>query len=116
MRTWQQYEVDARHGPMRIFWRALPVLVLVVAVLWAIGYSFGWFGGAASVAQDEFGARAALEKYSWFKESAAQLEKKQADIKVYRSRITALEKTYEGKSRASWPREDREQWSTSPSG
>lgn len=110
--TWDDYESAAKRGPMPIFWKALVALLVIFGTLWLIAYALGWFGQAANVAQEEFGARAALEKYSWFKEASAQLEKKRADISVYRSRITALEKTYEGKSRSEWPREDREQWST----
>lgn len=80
--SWQDYEKSAERGPMSIATKViLAVLVLSVFVS-VIGYGLGWFGGAARVAQKEFGPRAALEKYEWFKNAAAQLEKKQADIAV----------------------------------
>jgi two-component SAPR family response regulator len=53
-----------------------------------------------------------LDKYTWLKDAHAQLEKKQADIKVYGERTKSLEGAYDGKPRSAWAREDREQWST----
>lgn len=65
---------------------------------------------AAQVAHDELGPKALLKKYEWFKDVAAQLDKKKADIQVYASRMKALDDTYKGVSRLKWPREDREQY------
>ena len=60
-----------------------------------------------------------LEKYEWFKDAAAQLDKKQADITVYNGRITEMNTTYKDLARQNWPREDREQyniWSSEVAG
>lgn len=69
---------------------------------------------AAQVAQEELGPRALLRKYEFLKECHAQLDKKQADIKVYDARFANLKATYtddKGKPipRIKWAREDREQ-------
>lgn len=80
------------------------VLVLLIAVLPLTGC-----GEAVQVAKEEFGPRAMLQKYEWFKDAAAQLDKKQADIQVYKMKLTSLEEDYAGVSRKDWPRTDREQ-------
>ncbi len=64
---------------------------------------------AVDVAHEEYGARAAVRKYEWFKDTAAQLQKKMADIEVYKQRISVMEKDYEGTKRKDWDRTDKEQ-------
>lgn len=49
---------------------------------------------AGDVAVDELGPRALLKKYMWFKDCAAQLNKKQADIGLYEQRFAVAEKKY----------------------
>lgn len=66
-------------------------------------------GEAVDVAREEFGPRALLKKYTWFKDAAAALDQKKADIKVYERRLTALDEAYKGVARKNWPRDDREQ-------
>lgn len=69
---------------------------------------------AQEVTHEEFGPRAALRKYEWFKDAAASLEKKRANIKVYETRIKQMEEDYieNGKpvSRRKWDRTDKEQF------
>jgi hypothetical protein len=65
---------------------------------------------AADVAVDEAGPRALLKKYQWFKDASAQLDKKQADVKVYEARFKSMEESYKGHQRIEWAREDREQY------
>lgn len=116
---WQDYETAAEHGPFPIFWKVLGALIIIIVALSVVGYSFGWFDEAARVTQEEFGPRAILAKYEWFKDAAAQLEKKQADIMVYDGRMTAMNETYKDLARQKWPREDREQynvWSSEVAG
>lgn len=108
--SWQDYEKAAEHGPMRIAVKAILAVFLLGILVSVIGYGLGWFGETAKVAQEEFGPRAMLEKYEWFKDAAAQLEKKQADITVYEGRLTAMNETYKDLARQNWPREDREQY------
>jgi Skp family chaperone for outer membrane proteins len=64
---------------------------------------------AADVAAAQVDPATLLKRYEWFKDAAAQLDKKKADIAVNESRLTQLKQSYEGKSRSEWAREDREQ-------
>ena len=116
---WEDYEKAAEKGPLSLMVKVVIGLTLIGALIGGIGYVAGWFGEATQVAQDEFGPKAMLAKYTWFKEAAAQLDKKQADIKVYEGRLKAMDETYKGLSRLQWPREDREQhnvWSSEVAG
>ncbi len=108
--TWQDYESTAKRGPMAFAVKVMLALFVLGIFVSVIGYGLGWFSEAARVAQEEFGPRAALEKYEWFKNAAAQLEKKQADITVYEGRQKAMDETYQDLARQKWPREDREQY------
>lgn len=108
---WEDYEAAAEEGPRKI-------TVKIIVALFALGIPLSlafracsWFDETANVVQEQFGARELLRKYEWFKDAAAQLEKKQADMKVYDSRLKSLGDAYVGKSRGEWPRDDREQWS-----
>lgn len=110
MQSWESYEKTAKKGPMPIALKVIGLAVVISVILSVIGYGLGWFGEAAKVAQQEFGPSAMLQKYGWFKDVAAQLEKKQADVGVYASRMKAMDETYKDLSRQKWPREDREQY------
>ncbi len=108
--NWNDYDRAAAKGPLSLAAKVIIGLTLVTALVAGIGYVCGWFGEAAKVAQDEFGPQAMLKKYEWFKDAAAQLDKKRADIAVYESRIKAMEASYQGAARQNWAREDREQY------
>ena len=101
------------------FWKVFGVLIVLSVIFGIWDFACGMAHETATVAQQEFGPRASLDKYMWFKEASAQLDKKQADIKLYAKRITNLEDAYKGKSRGDWPRDDREQmgvWQSEVSG
>lgn len=83
------------------------ILIVLVSALSSCRY----FTDAKETAYKEFKPSTLLKKYEWFKDAAAQLDKKIADIKVYDSRITDLKSSYEGVQRKDWPRDDREQLS-----
>ena len=106
--NWEDYEKAADKGPLHIGLKVVFAVTVLTAVVGGIGYGFGWFGEAAKVAQQELGPSALLQKYTWLKEAHAQLEKKQADIKVYQARQKALSDQYAGVPRGQWPRDDRE--------
>lgn len=89
--------------------KAFLVFVLFSLGFGIVGSVFNWFGEAKQVAQKEFGPSAMLQKYEWFKDAAAQLEKKQADIGVYEGRVKSQDEAYKGVARKDWPRDDREQ-------
>lgn len=107
--SWEEYERAADHGPWRIGVKAILLFFGFAALIALLGLPFGWFTETAQVAREEFGPRAALEKYEWFKDAATQLSKKQADVAVYEQRIKSLEAQYAELPRQQWPREDREQ-------
>ena len=121
-KSWEDYERKIEGGPRSAFGvvlRAILLIAALVAVIGVVGIPLGWFSEAAQVTREEFGPRALLEKYEWFKDAAAQLEKKQADITVYDGRMKAMNETYKDLARQKWPREDREQynvWSSEVAG
>lgn len=86
-------------------------LFVVCMVIGGLGFVGGWFGEGAQVAREEFGPRASLEKYEWFKNASAQLDKKQADIKVYEVNVSSMLEDYDGVPRKDWDRVDKQQMS-----
>ena len=117
--SWEKYEKAAEAGPRQIAMKMIMLGFGLAIVIALIGWPLGLFSSVAQVAQEEFGPRAALEKYEWFKDAAAQLEKKQADIGVYEGRLKTMNETYAKLERHKWPREDREQfnlWSSEIAG
>lgn len=60
-------------------------------------------------ADEQFGIDASVSKYEWFKDAAAKLEAKQANISAAESRLAALDEQYKGVPRKDWPRADLEQ-------
>lgn len=111
--------LDFEEKPGQSIFLLIIFIMALGAAVSAIGYVLGWYGETAQVAQQEFGPKAALAKYEWFKDAAAQLEAKQANIGVYKTRMTTMEQSYTGKTRVEWVREDREQfnvWSSEVAG
>lgn len=96
-------------GPMALVLKGSLSVLAAVVLISITGYGLGWFQEAAEVSREEFGPRALLQKYEWFKDASAQLDKKQADIGVYESRLDALEAAYDGVGRADWDRVDKQQ-------
>lgn len=82
----------------------------VIGILLLLVLSMRMCSEAVDVVAEEAGPRALLKKYQWFKDASAQLDKKQADIKVYEARFKAMEEGYKGQHRSEWAREDREQY------
>lgn len=86
-------------------------IMLAFFILGMLGYGLSWFGEAGQVAKEEFGPRASLEKYEWFKDASSQLEKKKEDINIYLQRINSFEQDYEGVKRKDWDRIDKQTYS-----
>lgn len=87
---------DFKHDVTGLPWGRWLFRVLLVLGVVAIGFTaLSFFAGtikeAASVAQEEFGPRALLGKYEWFKDAQAQLAAKQASIEVLSSTIKPWE-------------------------
>ncbi len=109
MKTWQQYGNEIERGPGPAVMKIGVFVLTVIVTLGALSWVGGWFTDAAKVAKQEFSASALLKKYEWFKDAAAQLDKKRADIRVYEHRLTILDRT----PRDQWDRTDKElygQW------
>ena len=93
------------------------VLVIIgIPVMWFAGVAFHLWGAASAnvhsaidVLQEQTEGHELLRKYEWFKDAAAQLDKKKADIRVYDSRFSGLKNAYSGQPRSAWSSEDREQ-------
>jgi hypothetical protein len=66
------------------------VIVLLILAVNIVGYTLGWFGKAADVVQREIDPEVLQRKYEWFKESAASLDAKMADISVYNNRFQSI--------------------------
>ncbi|KKM74387.1 hypothetical protein LCGC14_1400840 [marine sediment metagenome] len=120
----KQYEASLEKSPTAFFFRILfriilPIILVCGLVFGVIGHACNWFGEAATVAREEFGPRAMLKKYEWFKDAAAALDKKRADVGVYDARVLSLKEGYADTPRKDWAREDREQvnvWSSEKAG
>ena len=69
-----------------------------------------WFGKAAQVAEQQVDPALLLKRYEWFKNVAAECDKKMADIQVYKTRLKNMERDYEGTPRKDWDRTDKEQF------
>jgi hypothetical protein len=124
--SWKDYDKAGEHGPMSLgvksLWGAFVLVLFFIVLGWGLS-TVGCFtrlvSETTSVAFDEFGPKAALEKYEWLKDASAQLDKKKADIAVYKSRFAALEASYKGEPRSKWAKDDREQhsiWASEVSG
>lgn len=113
--SWDKWEKAADDGPEALIKKGGCLLIVVVFVAGVCGIAYrmtvGVAAEAATVAREEFGPRAALAKYEWFKDAAAELEKKRADIGVYETRLASMSADYEGKSRSEWDRVDKQQLS-----
>ncbi len=71
----------------RWFWRILLIVIALSAIFGAVSLVGGFFSSSARVVQKEFYPEALLRKYEWFKDAAAQLDKKRADVAVYEARL-----------------------------
>ncbi|GEM_PF-2230337 len=70
------------------------VIMIVGTLLGLIASALGWFGEAAQVTHDEFGPKAALEKYSWFIDQANAIKKMDQDVKMFEDRVAKVEENY----------------------
>lgn len=106
--SWDSYERAAERGPLSLFFKVMIPVAIMGAALGTCGYAFNWCSKTAEVVQDEVGPRALLDKYMWLKDAHAQLEKKQADIKVYQVGLNNISAQYYKIPRNKWAREDRD--------
>ncbi len=108
-----QWADDFESRPVGTTFKGCFIAIILLAILGGvagtISYFGGWFSESAAVMKEEFGPRALLTKYEWFKDTAAALDKKQADINLFTQRKAGLEAIL-GPNRSEWDRTDKEQW------
>lgn len=85
-------------------------ITLVAFVTILAGSSIRACGETADVAHEQFGPRALLKKYEWFKEASASLDAKRANLDAAHHRQQSLIDSYDKAARSKWSREDREQY------
>jgi len=112
LNSYDSYERAAEKGPLSLLWKLFLAGLLITAVLTGSGYLFGWCGEAAQVAHDEFGPKAAMQKYGWFKEQAAAIKKMDQDVVMFEQRAKSVDEQYAsyGTDRAKWPLDVRTQY------
>jgi hypothetical protein len=86
----------------------LVFLVVISIGMGVLNFTCGAVDNAAKVAQKELYPEALLRKYEWFKNASAELDKKQADIAVYSTKIKTMREEYAGEKRSQWDRVDKE--------
>jgi hypothetical protein len=84
------------------------LLVSLFVGITIMNFTCGVFNNASAVIKKEVYPAALLKKYEWFKNASAELDKKQADISLYASKIISMRKEYEGEKRSAWDRTDKE--------
>jgi hypothetical protein len=104
---WKRAERAATRGPGSLAVYVIGFVMLMSAGIGVVGWFAGWFSEAAQVAQEQFGPRAALEKYNYLKRTAASLAEKQNNIAMLQARLDTFKKDYGDRSKADWPRDER---------
>ena len=94
---------------MKKLFKYIIIGAAILALLGGIGFVLGFFGEAATVAQEELGPRAALTKYEWFKNAHATIAEKQATITTMEQDVARMEADYGETPRKDWDRTDKQQ-------
>lgn len=62
--------------------------IITVIVLWITSFSCNFFNNAGNVVKKEFFPEALLKKYEYFKDLSSAIDKKRADIEMYKAEIS----------------------------
>jgi hypothetical protein len=119
MNKLEKYGQDLGDNPVKTTIKIGLWVLVVVTVLGVAASMLGVFGETAQVAREEFGPRAALQKYEWFKDAVSTLDEKKATLAAFEQREKEHLAAYEGVPRVDWPRDARQQfsqWRTERSG
>ncbi len=84
---------------------------LVIAIIYVILNIAGCFNEGVQVARNEFGPKASLEKYEWFKSAANVLKAKKVDIDNYRAVLSGMDSQWGAVAVTEWPRDVRQEYS-----
>lgn len=103
--SWEDGERRLERGPVSAGIWVIGIIFVLSLVGGLAAWGLGLFGEAASVAQKEFGPRAALKKYEWFIEQASSIQKMDKDAAMFESRAAAVKEQYKGygADMAKWP-------------
>jgi hypothetical protein len=104
------YGRNFESNPGRTITKVVLLLILLGMGVSFVGYIGGWFSEAGQVVKEEFGPRASLKKYEWFKDASATIEEKGHTIKVYEQNVKDMEESYDGIPRKDWDRIDKQQY------
>lgn len=110
--SWKSYEDAAEKGPLSIGFKIFFTLIAFSVIIGFLGWGLGWFSEAGQVAQEQFGARAALMKYEWFINQANAIKKSDQDVQMFEQRTSAVDKQYSeyGIDHTKWPPDVRLQY------
>jgi len=86
------------------------LLVGLLLILVVVGPVLNWMGKASTVVQEELDPRTLLNRYEWFKDTAARLDSMKANIHVYEARLKNPPTTDR------LDREQRNQWTNEVAG
>jgi len=83
MRNWSWKDFEDSKGPLELGFKVVIVIFLLGLIITPISCVLNYLGSASKVVSQEVSPEVLLKKYEWFKNASAELDKKQADIKVY---------------------------------
>lgn len=90
----KQFNQEYKEGTWAIG-KIITWIVGLSIVLGSVGYVLGWFSDTAQVAKDEFGPKAAMQKYEWFIDQANRIQKMDQDIINLRSKKESVSTQFE---------------------
>ena len=105
-----EHESNTVTNPKKSFIRFTFWIIIIGVNFGYICYSLGRFTEASEVIQEEFNSRDTLDTYNWFKDAAAVIKQKKADIEVYNQQITSMVIEYEGIKKTEWDETDKSQF------
>ena len=86
------------------------ILLVAIILIGVMVTSCRYVNDASDTLYQETKVSTLLKKYELFKDKAASLDAKSADIKVYEGRFQNLQDQYKGVARKDWAKDDREQY------
>lgn len=105
---WDEYDKAAEKGPLSLAFKVMAGIFALLIVGGIATYALGWFSEAGKVAKEEFGPRASLRKYEWFKNAAQQLQAKKANIDASEADLAASKAEWASTAPTDVPRDVRE--------
>ena len=110
MSSWDRHEKNFDNNPRKSIFRWGLWVIFIIVIFSVVSSSLGWFSEGAAVVKEEFGPRAALQKYEWFKDASETINEKRNTINVYTANIADLEESYNNVPRKDWDRIDKQQY------